>query len=53
MYKKVDFAPDYKPDFEFGKKKIGFTVPCFDKIPQRKPMHKRPATANENCFDYS
>ncbi len=49
----MDFAPDYKPDFEYGKKKLGKTGPNFEKLPPRKPMNKRPATANENYFDYS
>eukprot|EP01016_Furgasonia_blochmanni_P046119 TRINITY_DN6596_c0_g1_i3.p1 TRINITY_DN6596_c0_g1~~TRINITY_DN6596_c0_g1_i3.p1 ORF type:complete len:368 (+),score=65.20 TRINITY_DN6596_c0_g1_i3:95-1105(+) len=52
MYKRVDFAPDYKPNFEYGKKRILAFGMKFEKMSGRKPTHKESYTKNETRFDY-
>ena len=52
MYVNKEFAPDYNPNFEYGKEKIGKQVIPFQKMMSRKYIPKNPATTNENFFDW-
>ncbi|KAL4504067.1 hypothetical protein ABPG72_022697 [Tetrahymena utriculariae] len=52
IYENKEFAPDYHPNYEFGKKGLGTSGPLFHKIPSRKPFHKAALTHNENFYDF-
>ncbi|CAD8185264.1 unnamed protein product [Paramecium octaurelia] len=53
IYKKKEFAPDYKPNFEFGKKKLGSCGAPFYKLEQRKDiLTKIPPYTFESYFEY-
>ena len=38
LYKDPEYAPDYAPNYEFGKKGLGSCGPKFEKVSNRKPM---------------
>ncbi|CAD8111993.1 unnamed protein product [Paramecium sonneborni] len=53
IYKKKEFAPDYKPNFEFGKKSLGSCGAPFYKLEQRKDiLTKIPPYNFESYFEY-
>ncbi|CAD8114705.1 unnamed protein product [Paramecium sonneborni] len=53
IYKKKQFAPDYQPNFEFGKKQLGSCGAPFDKLEQRKDiMTKIPPYNHEAYFEF-
>ncbi|CAD8147606.1 unnamed protein product [Paramecium pentaurelia] len=53
IYKKKQFAPDYHPNFEFGKKQLGSCGAPFDKLEQRKDiMTKIPPYNHETYFEF-
>ncbi|CAD8122361.1 unnamed protein product [Paramecium sonneborni] len=53
IYKKKEFAPDYKPNFEFGKKQLGSCGAPFYKLEQRKDiLTKIPPYNFESYFEY-
>ena len=52
MYVNKEFAPDYNPNFEVGKEKIGKSVIPFKKMLERKNVPKFSSTKNENFFDW-
>ncbi|CAD8172101.1 unnamed protein product [Paramecium octaurelia] len=53
IYKKKQFAPDYHPNFEFGKKQLGSCGAPFDKLEMRKDiMTKIPPYNHETYFEY-
>ncbi|CAD8209409.1 unnamed protein product [Paramecium pentaurelia] len=53
IYKKKEFAPDYKPNFEYGKKQLGSCGAPFYKLEQRKDiMTKIPPYTFESYFEY-
>ncbi|EGR28162.1 hypothetical protein IMG5_182090 [Ichthyophthirius multifiliis] len=52
IYQNKQFAPDYYPNYEYGKKTLGSCGPAFNKIPSRKKLEKQQITYNENFFDY-
>lgn len=53
MYKLDGVAPNYSPNFEIVKKRIGIGMIPFDKTVSRSPVEKRPLTANEDHFEHS
>lgn len=52
MYENKEFAPDYQPNYEFGRKGLGSCGPPLHKTPSRRPNHRPALTQNENFFDY-
>jgi len=40
IYENKEFAPDYNPNYEFGKVGLGSCGPALHKIPSRKPFNK-------------
>lgn len=53
IYKKKQFAPDYHPNFEFGRKQLGSCGAAFDKLEKRKDiMTKIPPYNNEAYFEF-
>jgi len=53
MYKTMEYSPDYKPNFEFGKKGLGNSGPIFDKRSSRKSVIYKSPSINEEYFDPS
>jgi len=53
MYKTMEYSPDYKPNFEFGKKTLGNSGPVFEKRSSRKPVVFKSISINEEYFDPS
>ncbi|EGR27995.1 hypothetical protein IMG5_185190 [Ichthyophthirius multifiliis] len=51
IYENKEFAPDYNPNYEFGKKTLGSCGPSFHKIPARKTFEKKTITYNENFYN--
>lgn len=51
FFKSLEYAPDYAPNYEFGKRRIGSTGPGFDKMSPRKPYYKI-APSTEGYTDY-
>ncbi|CAD8066334.1 unnamed protein product [Paramecium primaurelia] len=53
IYKKKQFAPDYHPNFEYGRKQLGSCGAAFDKLEKRKDiMTKIPPYNNEAYFEF-
>lgn len=52
FYDAKDELPDYKPNYEYIQRRITSAVPRFDLSTGRKPVAKRPLTANEDVYDY-
>ena len=52
LFKSLEYAPDYEPNFEFGKKTIGSCGPKFEKLSHRKPLGKRSTSLNESFLDF-
>lgn len=52
IYENKEFAPDYNPNYEFGRTGLGSCGPPIHKIPSRKPFHKTGLTQNEEFFNY-
>jgi len=52
MYLDKQFAPDYKPLFEFGKKRLNTSIPSFRKTLSRKSMAIKSITNNEDFFNF-
>jgi hypothetical protein len=44
--------PDYDPNYEIGKRKIGQTVTKFHTVTARKPVERPMSTYNEKFYDY-
>jgi len=51
FFKNLEFAPDYEPNSEVGKRQLGSCGPKFDLVSPRKPMiHVSPCTS-ENFYN--
>jgi len=53
LYKNSDYAPDYQPNFEVGRRQLGSPGPKFDKTSGRKAVHYVSPSINEDFFDRS
>jgi hypothetical protein len=53
IYKKKNYAPDYQPNFEFGRKGLGSCGAAFDRYEERKDIFvKKPEYTNETYFEF-
>lgn len=51
FYKNLEYSPDYAPDFEFGKKRLGSCGVKFERMSGRKAFHFVSDSKNENFLD--
>ena len=51
LYKNLEFAPDYDPNFEYGKKRLGSSGPKFELNSPRKDMIHISYSSSDNFFD--
>lgn len=51
MIKNVEYAPDYKPNYEYGKKNLGSCGIKFAKMSSRKPLNLGHASLNDDWLD--
>ena len=51
LYKSLEFAPDYDPNFEVGKKRLGTSGPKFEFHSPRKDIVHLSYSSSENFFD--
>jgi len=51
LYKNLEFAPDYSPNFEVGKRSLGSCVPKFDMYSPRKDVAHVSYSSSDNFFD--
>jgi len=50
LFKDMEFAPDYSPNWEFGKKRIIKPGPKFETYSPRKPLNKPSVTLTDSSF---
>lgn len=53
LFKDQEYAPDYEPKFEFGRRRLGSVGAPFETHSPRKPMHFISTCTNENFYDTS
>jgi len=51
LYKNTEYAPDYQPNPEVGRRQLGSPGPKFEKVSARKPVHYVSPSINEDFFD--
>ena len=51
MIKNVEYAPDYKPNYEYGKKSLGSCGIKFAKMSSRKPLNLGHVSLNDDWLD--
>lgn len=51
MIKSVEYAPDYKPNYEYGKRGLGSVGMKFEKMSSRKPLISGKITLNDDWLD--
>jgi len=51
LYKNQEYAPDYAPNWEYGKKRLGSCGPKFNKMSARKPLMFKTVSLNDDFLD--